>query len=341
MNVAATLALLGAALAQPPADEPAPLPEVLAKIVPGVRFDDVPLRRAAGRLAETNGAALAFVRGVDPTVPVTLDAENLTVAEALAAAAGQGGAAAVALGGAVYVASPTTCAAALAIAEARRQELEPTRGVRRAPRERALEERDVAWEDLTTPRAILEDVAASASLAIENPDAVPHDLWPAGRLPAADVPAALAAVLAPFELTFVWSDDRTAVMIEPLPAGFAAEPAPPLTSFAAKTAVGEGGGPPLDRRRFTLTVQRESVRRIMDAVAGVRFEFDERQLTAGGGDLDARVSIDVTEATADEFLTALFAPAGIAFSWEDATVTLFPVPAEPPVPSVEPADGAR
>ncbi|QDT17987.1 hypothetical protein [Alienimonas californiensis] len=324
MNVAVTLALLAAVFAQPPAAEPTPLPDVLAKVLPGVRFDDVPLRRAVSRLAETNGAALAFVRGLDPTTPVTLDAENLTVAEALADAAGQGNAAAVALGGAVYVASPETCAAALAIAAARRTELEPTRGVRRAPRERALEERDVRWDDLTTPRALLEDVAAQASLTITNPDAVPHDLWPAGRLPAADIPTTLAAVLAPFDLTFVWSEDRTGVTIEPLPEGFAAEPAPPLTSFAAKTAVGEGGGVPLDRRTFTLKVQGASVQRVMEAVAGVRFEYDPRALAAGGGDLDARVSIDVTEADADTFFTALFAPAGIAFSWEGTTVTLHP-----------------
>ncbi|NNJ24675.1 hypothetical protein [Alienimonas chondri] len=318
-----------ACLTQLPGNELEPLPTALAKVVPGVRFDDVPLRRAVNRVADANGAAVMFVRGVDPTTPVSLDEADLTAAEALADVVGQGNAAAVALGGAVYVAPPAVCANALKIAAERREELGPTRGVRREPRERALAEQNVVWGDLTPPRAILDDVAAQFGLAVENADAVPHDLWPAGRLPAADAPAALAAILAPFNLTFVWSDDRTGVTIEPLADGFSPDPAPPLTAFAARlpgdgAAMGEGGGVPLDRRTFTLAVEGASVRRIMEAVNGVRFEYDPRALGGEEGGLETRVSIDVTDADADTFFTALFEPAGIAFRWEGTTVTLEP-----------------
>lgn len=332
------LACLAAALLQLPGELPGeelePLPDVLAKLVPGVRFEDVPVRRAVRRLAAANGAAAAFVRGVDPTTPVSLDAADLTVAEAMENVVRQGGAAAVALGGAIYVAPPAVCTAALKVAAERRDELGASRAVRRDVRERALAEQDVTWEDLATPRAILDDVAARFRLSVENPDAVPHDLWPAGRLPTADAPAALAAVLTPCGLTFVWTDDRTGVRIAPLPGGDAAAP-PSLTTFAKKTAVGQGGGAPLDRRRFTLTVKGATVRQIMDAVDGVRFEFDPRTLVAGGGNLDARVAIDVTNADADTFFTALFAPAGVAFQVEGTTVNLFAVDGDPFNPDPE------
>ena len=325
-----TAALLAALLvpfplAQLPGEDLEPLPTVLAKPVPGVRLDDVPLRRAIERVATANGAATAFVRGLDPTAPVSLDAANLSVAEALAEVATQGNAGAVTLGGAVYVAPPAVCAAALALAEERRGELGPTRGVRREPRERALAEQNVTWDDLTAPRAILDDLAARFVLTVENPELVPHDLWPAGRLPTADAPAALAAVLVPCGLTFQWTEDRTGILVEPLPAEFAPEPAPPLTSFAAKTSVGEGGGVPLGRRTFTLTVRGATVRQVMDAVNGVRFEFDPRALAAGGGNLDAAVSLDLKDADADAFFAALLAPANVAFAWEGTTVTLEPL----------------
>ena len=75
------------------------LPEVLARVVPGVVQQDVPVRRAVNRIAAANGAAVAFVRGIDPTTPVSLDVEDRTVAEVLAEVVQQGDAAAVALGG--------------------------------------------------------------------------------------------------------------------------------------------------------------------------------------------------------------------------------------------------
>ena len=69
-----TAVLLLALAAQLPAgaagEELEPLPDVLAKVVPGVRLDAVPLRRAVERVAGANGAAVAFVRWVDPTAPV-------------------------------------------------------------------------------------------------------------------------------------------------------------------------------------------------------------------------------------------------------------------------------
>ena len=161
--------------------------------------------------------------------------------------------------------------------------------MRRAAREAALREIVVEWDDLAEPAAVFAATCDRFGLRVEPGEPVPHDLWPAGRLPAADAPAALNALLVPFGLTFAWSDDRRGVRVVPIPADLNPPQAPPLASFAAKTAVGRGGGEPLDRRRFTLKVEGASVRQVMAAVAdsGVRFEYDERALTAAGGDLDA------------------------------------------------------
>ena len=334
-----TTLLLAAWLVQVPQsfgdDRPplASLPDVLAKPVPGVTLEAVPVRRAVNRVAAANGAAVVFGRNVDPTAPVSVDAADSTVAAVLDDLAAAAGAAAVPVGGAVFVGPPGDCAALPELVRRRRDELRPTRGVRREPRERALAEHDFAWDDLAEPAAVFAEMTARFGLTVENPGAVPHDLWPAGRLPAADAPAALNAVLVPFGLTFAWSADRTAVRVEPIPADSNPPPAPPLTSFAAGVpsdgaAVGTGGGEPLERRRFTLAVSGSSVRDVMAAVAasGVRFEYDARALAAGGGNLDAGANMDVTNADPDAFFTALFEPANVAFAWKGTTVTLTPVP---------------
>ena len=324
--------LLAASAAQlPQAGEP--LPDVLAKLVPGVTQEDVPVRRAIRRVAAANGAAVVFGRNVDPTTPVSLDAAGDRVADVLAELAGQAGAAAVPVGGAVFVGPPDDCAALLELVRRRRAELGPTPGVRRAAREAALREVAVEWDDLAEPAAVFEQTCGRFGLRVEPGEPVPHDLWPAGRLPAADAPAALNTLLVPFGLTFAWTADRRGVRVTPIPPDLNPPPAPPLASFAARvpgkaTAIGEGGGEPLERRRFTLKAQGASVRQVMTALAGqgVRFEYDERTLAAAGGDLDAAVDLDVTDLGADSFLTALFAPANVSFAWSGTTVTLSPIP---------------
>ena len=301
-----------------------PLPVALAKVVPGVTLEDVPVRRAVNRVAAANGVAVVFGRNVDPTAPVGSAAVGERVADVLADLAAQAGAAAVPVGGAVFVGPPDDCAALLELVRRRREELAPMPGVRRAAREAGLRELLAEWDDLAEPAAVFAATCGRFGLTVEPGEPVPHDLWPAGRLSAADAPAALNALLVPFGLTFAWTGDRRGVRVVPIPPDLNPPPAPPLASFAAETAVGRGGGESLDRRRFTLTVEGASVRQVMAAVAdsGVRFEYDERELTAGGGNLDAEAKLDVTDADADAFFTALFEPAGIGFTWVGTTVTL-------------------
>ena len=304
-----------------------PLPVVLGRAVPGVTLEGVPVRRALNRAGAANGVAVVLDRDVDPTAAVSVAAADSTVADVLAAVAAEAGAVGVPAGGAVFVAAPDRAAALRELVRRRRAELDPTPGVRRATRERALAERTIAWDDLTAPRAIVDSIAADFDLTVENPEAIPHDLWAAGRLPAADAAAALSVVLGQFDLTFAWSADRTGVRLVPIPADLGAPPAPGLASFADATrTVGEEGEVPLDRRRFTLRAGGNSVRRIMESVAasGVRFTYDARALAAGGGNLDAPADFDLTAADPDTFFTALFEPAGIAFAWEGTTVTLSP-----------------
>ena len=78
----------------------------------------------------------------------------------------------------------------------------------------------VTWEMLATPRELLRETAERYQLTIENPEAVPHDLWAAGGIAYANAAEALMLVLVQFDLEFEWLSPH-AVRIVPAARGTA------------------------------------------------------------------------------------------------------------------------
>jgi len=77
---------------------------------------------------------------------------------------------------------------------------------------------DVAWEDLSEPRHILQDHALIAGMTLANPEAVPYDLWAAGHFPRMTFVELATVILNQFDLTFDLAADRpeiTVVAIDP------------------------------------------------------------------------------------------------------------------------------
>jgi hypothetical protein len=73
----------------------------------------------------------------------------------------------------------------------------------------------IHWQDLDTPRAILEQIAQRHHLTIQNPELVPHDLWAAATLPQVTAAEALTLVLIQCELDWEWRDGGTAIELVP------------------------------------------------------------------------------------------------------------------------------
>lgn len=84
--------------------------------------------------------------------------------------------------------------------------------------------------------------------------------------------------------------------------------------------------PPLEKRVFTLRKSRYRVRDLMKTLAdtGVKFQYDEAQLTAKNIDLNTVIPLEVSKADADEFLHAIFDPLRMKFTIKHLTVTLQP-----------------
>jgi hypothetical protein len=75
-----------------------------------------------------------------------------------------------------------------------------------------------SWEDLATPRELIQQLAAEAGVAIQGLEQTPHDLWPATSLPALTFAERLSLVLAGFDLSFALSADGKAIRLIPTPA---------------------------------------------------------------------------------------------------------------------------
>jgi hypothetical protein len=91
------------------------------------------------------------------------------------------------------------------------------------PRRKLLSPQAFQWDQLATPREIIERLAAEGGVHVTNPEQIPHDLWPAAELPPTSVVERMSIVLAGFDLTFDISNDGTAARIVPWPANVVME----------------------------------------------------------------------------------------------------------------------
>lgn len=83
---------------------------------------------------------------------------------------------------------------------------------------------------------------------------------------------------------------------------------------------------PIERRRFTLRIRRVPASAVMQKLeqSGIVFKYDAAALAAAGTDLNRPVTMDVEDATPEEFFGAIFNPLGLKFNVEGLTVTLTP-----------------
>lgn len=83
---------------------------------------------------------------------------------------------------------------------------------------------------------------------------------------------------------------------------------------------------PLERRRFTLQMERVPASALMGKLeeSGIQFEYKAAELSEAGVDLDQPITVRVRDAGPDEFLRAVFDPLGLRHTYEGLTVTLTP-----------------
>lgn len=173
-----------------------------------------PVREAVESLSRTQGVAILLDRRIDPQTAIELSLQDVSMMAVLQRLAAQCGATPVMLHDIVYLGPRIAVGGLSAAAESRRREAgQLPKGVST----RLLAAREWEWDTLAEPRALVQELADEARVQIENLDEIPHDLWPAQRLPALAWVDRLTLVLAGFGLTYAFEDEGQRVRLVVLP----------------------------------------------------------------------------------------------------------------------------
>jgi hypothetical protein len=286
-----------------------------------IHWQRVPLRDAIGRLQALFDDSVFVDRRIDPGMRITLDIEAASAEEVVAAIASGLDLGEARLGRLVYLGPNSAADQLRTISNARTQEVGRLPSDLRASLTR---KEPTTWPRLGEPRRLITSIVEERGWRIANADAIPHDLWSAGELPALTLAEQLTVLLVGFDLTFELQSSERSIAVVPLKEivkSPGASPAAKRTAAPPNTAPSKKDG----KQVFTLRVQEQPVgavlkelqRRLHWAV-----QIDEESIRAAGKSLDKRVSFSVENADQQHLLDALLQPAGLDYRLEGEQVRI-------------------
>jgi hypothetical protein len=176
---------------------------------------NAPLATALKNLAANNRIAIVLDRRIDPHQMLSLTASGRPLAEVLGRIAETERLGLSLWEPIVYLGPAPEAAALRTLAWLRREEASALPASRR----QALSAvRAWEWDDLATPRDLLAALAAEARVKVEDLDRLPHDLWPARRLPPLAWTDRVTLLAIEFGLTFEIAADGRSIRLVPVPA---------------------------------------------------------------------------------------------------------------------------
>jgi hypothetical protein len=183
------------------------------------------IRDGLRQLSETRRVSILLDRRIDPGQELSLQIQNVSLQALLKLMATEVRADISVLGNVVYVGLPEIASRLRTVEQIVSSQLlsgrATTISVDASPQTRRsfelLGRQSLNWPDLTTPRELLDEVGRRYDLKIESADRVPHDLWGRAALPSGTSSELLLAVLAQFNLSFEWTENRDGILIVDMP----------------------------------------------------------------------------------------------------------------------------
>lgn len=180
-----------------------------------LKWQDIPLREALSRLSSAYQCAFLLDRRVDPDQALQFQVSDTELGDALRQLASQLKLGISVLSNAIYI-GPTSTSERLATVVAMRRgdcsKLPP------ALRTATMRSSPMRWEELTTPRDLLRQLATECKLEIADLEQrIPHDLWPAAEFGAMAWVERFSLLLAGFELTFKIDTKSSTLILTPFP----------------------------------------------------------------------------------------------------------------------------
>ena len=288
-----------------------------------VFWSNNPLRNAVGSLSRAQRVAILIDRRVDPGQRLTLNVQNVPLQTVLQMVAERCGLGVSRLGAVVYLGPPSAA-----------QRLRPVaaafdRAVRRLPaasQRKFFQSQPLAWEELATPRDLLQQLGQQNGIQIAGLERLPHDLWAAADLPPLSLAERLTLIAAQFDLTFQIAVGGTRLNLAPVPDGLPALPAD-RPAISAGHAATKPAASVEQTRIQRLSVRAEPLGPVLRQLAqrlGLKLKLDERAIERAGISLDQRVSVLVENATVDELLHQLLKSTGLSFRRHQNVVEILP-----------------
>jgi hypothetical protein len=291
-----------------------------------VAWQDAPLREAVARWSAAERLCVYIDRRVDPHQPLHLEVDGVPLRVALERMTDRLGLGTCLLGPVAYLGPRPAAERLVALSKSRRDE------VKHLPRGRQAAFRRLAawsWDDLATPRDLVNQLCREADVAIEALDRIPHDLWPRATLAPLPWTDRLTLVLIGFDLTFQIPSDARRVEIRSLEDVAELQTLPRENPQTRQRPA--GGARPTKaenprKRVHTFTVRNQSLETVLGELSRrlqLRIDVERHTLRHAGVSLDTLVSCDVKNATLDELLTQVLRPAGLAFQRQGNAVRIF------------------
>lgn len=314
----------------------------------GVTWSQVPLRKALRELSERQRVAIVVDRRIDPEQPLEVRVQNEPLRTALEQIASQAKLGFSMIGPVAYFGPTEVTAKLRTVAALREDEAKKLRTANRG----LLRLQAWRWDDLTTPRELLDRLAQEAQVHIEGQERVPHDLWAGANLPPLAWCDRLTLIAAQFDLTFAldatgkvvalvpWPDRPTIERVhsavrspdETMRKWRALAPNSQIEMSAGKIvvrgtledheriagvkSVANPANPEGLIEQYTLTQQDVPLRKLLGALAAqlkLEVRIDEDALSKAKISLDQPVSFQVSKVSLDELIRAALKGSGLTF----------------------------
>ncbi len=285
-----------------------------------------PLREALTGLSRAQRVAILLDRRVDPGQKLSLNVQNVPLQTVLQMVADRCGLGVSRLGAVVYLGPPSAAQRLRPIAAALEKAV---RQLPAASQRKFFQSKPWAWEDLSTPRDLLEQLGQQNGIQIAGLERVPHDLWAAADLPPLSLVERLTLIAAQFDLTCKLAAGGARLDLVPVPESLLALPAdrPPIPAEPASTKRAEPATSVERIRIQRLSVRAEPLGPVLRQLAqrlGLELKLDEPAIQQAGISLDQRVSVLVENASVDELLHQLLKSTGLSFRRHQNVVEILP-----------------
>lgn len=329
-----------------------------------VHWADNHLRSSLARFAQVQGTAVFLDRRLDADRQLQFDASNLPLRAALDKLAQQVDAGTCLVGPVLYVGPKPTADKLATLAALRRKE---AAALPAAVKGKLLKQAAWQWEELSTPRELLENLAHAGGLGVDNPQILPHDLFPAVSLPPLALVDRLSLLLAGFGMTFQLSRDGQLIRLVEIPPvalleksyaarGDAAKLQSDLQRIFPAAKITRSGtqvlvvAPYEDHDKIERLLMGEKVRAKTTVPGAKHYTLTVKNQPAGAviktvakdlgkemkfspevvGKLNEPISLSVKESTLDELLRATLAPLGLTYQLTDEALEITTAEAKPP-----------